>query len=80
MNATERDRDILARTLYGEARGGGFAGQVAVACVIRNRVNDGRDKSMVGRGLCRGLPEAVPVQLLEQKRPELSLPERRHIF
>jgi spore germination cell wall hydrolase CwlJ-like protein len=41
MNATERDRDILARTLYGEARGEGLAGQIAVACTIRNRVNDG---------------------------------------
>ena len=28
---------------------------------------------MVGRGLCRGLPETVPVQLLEQERPELSV-------
>ena len=42
MAPTEKDRDILGRTLWGEARGEGFAGQVAVACVIRNRVNEAR--------------------------------------
>jgi spore germination cell wall hydrolase CwlJ-like protein len=36
MTATVRDRDILARTLYGEARGESFAGQIAVAWTIRN--------------------------------------------
>jgi hypothetical protein len=30
---------------------------------------------VVGRGLCLRVPEAVPVQLLEQERPELHLPE-----
>jgi len=30
--------DILARTIYGEDRGGGRAGMEAVACVILNRV------------------------------------------
>jgi spore germination cell wall hydrolase CwlJ-like protein len=50
MNATERDRDILARTLYGEARGEGLAGQIAVAWTIRNRANDGKDKSWWGEG------------------------------
>jgi N-acetylmuramoyl-L-alanine amidase len=47
MTVTEKDRDILARTLYGEARGEGVAGQIAVAWTIRNRVemdlhNDGK--------------------------------------
>lgn len=47
MTVTERDRDILARTLWGEARGEGLAGMVAVAWSIRNRVdmdlhNDGK--------------------------------------
>jgi len=32
------DKDILARTLYGEARGEGLEGLEAVACVIMNRV------------------------------------------
>ena len=31
------DEDILARTLYGEARGEGIDGIEAVACVIMNR-------------------------------------------
>lgn len=47
---TERDRAILARTLWGEARGEGLAGQLAVAWAIRNRVLDGKDKSWWGEG------------------------------
>ncbi|WP_322616998.1 cell wall hydrolase [Pseudomonas sp. BIC9C] len=50
MTATERDRDILARTLWGEARGESLAGQIAVAWTIRNRVNDGKTKSWWGEG------------------------------
>ncbi|MCF4997374.1 cell wall hydrolase [Pseudomonas syringae] len=50
MTATERDRDILARTLWGEARGESIAGQLAVAWTIRNRVNDGKTKSWWGEG------------------------------
>jgi spore germination cell wall hydrolase CwlJ-like protein len=47
MTVTEKDRDILARTLWGEARGELLAGQIAVAWTIRNRVdmdlhNDGK--------------------------------------
>ncbi|KQV21117.1 hydrolase [Pseudomonas sp. Root329] len=38
MPVTDRDRDILARTLWGEARGESLAGQIAVAWTIRNRV------------------------------------------
>lgn len=45
-----RDREILARTLWGEARGEGLAGQLAVAWTIRNRVFDGKDKSWWGEG------------------------------
>lgn len=33
----ENDIDILARTIYGEARGESLAGKKAVACVIINR-------------------------------------------
>jgi len=47
---TERDRDILVRTLWGEARGETLAGQIAVAWTIRNRVNDGKPKSWWGEG------------------------------
>jgi len=50
MTVTEKDRDILARTLWGEARGEGVAGQIAVAWAIRNRVNDGKQKSWWGEG------------------------------
>jgi spore germination cell wall hydrolase CwlJ-like protein len=50
MTVTERDRDILARTLWGEARGEGVAGQIAVAWTIRNRVFDGKDRSWWGEG------------------------------
>ena len=50
MTVTERDRDILARTLWGEARGEDFIGQIAVAWTIRNRVFDGKTKSWWGEG------------------------------
>lgn len=50
MTVTEKDRDILARTLWGEARGEGAAGRVAVAWTIRNRVFDGKEKSWWGEG------------------------------
>ena len=35
----ELEIDVLARTLWGEARGEGTAGMLAVACVVLNRVN-----------------------------------------
>jgi spore germination cell wall hydrolase CwlJ-like protein len=50
MTVTDKDRDILARTLWGEARGEGLAGQIAVAWTIRNRVNDGKVISWWGEG------------------------------
>lgn len=47
MTVTEKDHNILARTLWGEARGEGIAGMIAVGWTIRNRVemdlhNDGK--------------------------------------
>jgi N-acetylmuramoyl-L-alanine amidase len=36
------DRDAIALTIYGEARGESPVGRIAVACVIRNRLRDGR--------------------------------------
>lgn len=50
MTVTEKDCDILARTLWGEARGESLTGQIAVAWTIRNRVNDGEAKSWWGEG------------------------------
>jgi N-acetylmuramoyl-L-alanine amidase len=41
------DIDTLARTIYGEARGEGFDGKVAVAWVVINRVRTGRYGSTV---------------------------------
>ncbi|WP_219097748.1 cell wall hydrolase [Pseudomonas sp. UMAB-40] len=48
--ATVADIDILARTLWGEARGESQAGMEAVAWTIRNRVFDGKAKSWWGEG------------------------------
>lgn len=48
--------DVVARTLWGEARGEGIAGQIAVAWVIRNRVHDTHARSWWGEGyigVCR---------------------------
>jgi spore germination cell wall hydrolase CwlJ-like protein len=45
MPVTEKDRDILARTLWGEVRGEALAGQISVAWTIRNRVNGGKERS-----------------------------------
>ena len=42
MDATKRDLDILARTLYGEAEAGNRDDAIAIACVIINRVNNVR--------------------------------------
>lgn len=36
--ATLSDRDVLALTLWAEARGEGVEGRIAVACVVRNRM------------------------------------------
>lgn len=47
---TDQDRAVLALTLWGEARGEGLAGMVAVAWTIRNRVEDGKDRSWWGEG------------------------------
>lgn len=38
METHERQIDVLARTIYGEARGELYGGRVAVGCVVRNRV------------------------------------------
>lgn len=39
---TEMEIDVLARTLWGEARGEGMTGMQAVACVILNRAEAAR--------------------------------------
>ena len=41
----KRDVDVLARTLYGEARGESVRGKEAVVCVILNRVQRAKDRN-----------------------------------
>lgn len=48
MTVTDKDRDILARTIWGEAMGEGLDGMIATAWTIRNRVFDGKAKSWWG--------------------------------
>lgn len=38
----ENDIDVLARTIYGEARGENRMGKKAIACVVMNRYKSGR--------------------------------------
>lgn len=42
IRLTAHDWDLMARTVYGEARGESFEGQTAVAWIICNRLTDGR--------------------------------------
>ncbi len=42
FSASSRDITLMAKTVYGEARGEPYEGQVAVAAVILNRVRDSR--------------------------------------
>ena len=39
---TDYDFEIMAKTIYGEARGETREGQIAVACVIFNRFRSGK--------------------------------------
>jgi N-acetylmuramoyl-L-alanine amidase len=58
MIVTDQDRDVLARILWGEARGEWLDRMVAVAWSIHNRAEDGKEKSWWGEGdagVCRKL-------------------------
>jgi len=50
MSPVDADVDILARTIWGEARGQGDSGMRAVASVIMNRVREGQQGLHVWRG------------------------------
>ena len=52
---TEEDLDMLARTIFGEARGETFSGKLAVGWVVRNRVESGREQRFGSGiiGVCR---------------------------
>lgn len=41
----KREVEVLARTIYGEARGETVRGKEAVACVVLNRVQRAKDRS-----------------------------------
>lgn len=73
---TDEELDIAARTVYGEARGEPFAGKLAVAWVIRNRVNRKRFGSGV-IGVCLKkyqfscwLPDDPNSKILKSKTPK----------
>lgn len=58
----DEDRDILARTLWGEARGEGVPGMAAVAAVIVNRMRESARRVATGRPPAWwGGPDAVSV-------------------
>ena len=74
---TDRDIEIMAKTIYGEARGEGEEGMEAVACVIMNRYNarktvyrlPGRIRGENSR-YCGNLFKTEAVFLLEPERSE----------
>lgn len=76
MTVTETDRDVLARTLWGEARREGLAGLVALAWSIRNRgdmdLHSDGTPELGGGGLRRCVHEALAIQWLEQGDPNYS--------
>ncbi|CAF1625832.1 unnamed protein product [Adineta ricciae] len=51
-SATEKDIDIMTKTVWGEARGEPDAGKVAVAHVIMNRANSGNRYGQGIAGVC----------------------------
>ena len=69
------DRDVVALTIWGEARGESIEGKIAVACVIQNRLVDGRWGSTYP-SVCQarkqfscwnaGDPNRAKIQALEQ--------------
>jgi spore germination cell wall hydrolase CwlJ-like protein len=72
MSPTEKDRDILARTLWGEARGESLVGQQACAWTIRNRVDDGRAKSWWGEGYAGVCQQAYQFSCWNKNDPNFA--------
>ena len=52
-SASNSNIELLARAVYGEARGEPYAGQVAVAAVILNRVEDSRFPKTISGVVCQ---------------------------
>lgn len=67
-----RDTDILARTIYGEARGESISGTGGnCLCHFKSGRHCQKPRPLlVGQYDCRRLPCAVAVFLLEQKRSQ----------
>lgn len=81
MAITETNRDILARTLWGEACGEDLAEQIAVAWTIRNRVemdlHKDRKPDWWGEG-CAGVCLAKKqFSCWNTNGPRLSVPQWR---
>jgi spore germination cell wall hydrolase CwlJ-like protein len=53
LTNTEKEVDVLARTIWGEARGEGSTGMQAVANVITNRVNGAAWYGATFEGVCK---------------------------
>lgn len=62
--------DVLARTLWGEARGEGTHGMEAVACVVRNRAEHPRWWGQDIISVCR-----APWQFSAWNNDDLNLPQ-----
>jgi len=70
--AISTDQDTLARTMWGEARGEGRAGQVAVAWTVRNRVRDPRKRwPTLYWKACKQAGQFSCWNLLDVNRPKL---------
>ena len=76
---SNRDVEIMAKTIYGEARGEGAEGMEAVALVIINRFNARKwftgyrtEYGVKIPGIAENLPETASVFVLERERSELS--------
>ena len=60
VSATSANVELLARVIYGEARGESYIGQVAIAAVVLNRVEDSRfPKTIAGVVYQSGAFDAV---------------------
>lgn len=77
MTANEKDRDLLAWTLWGEARSETLAGQIAVAWTIRSRVNDGKAKSWWGEGYAGVCQKPYQFSCWNKNDPNFAYFERR---
>lgn len=68
-----QDQDTLARTIWGEARGEPKQGQIAVACVIRNRVNAGNFPGGASyHGVCTAYAQFSCWNLTDPNRAKLE--------